>query len=49
MCRFKPTPTNDGWGKQFDDPVLPGGKKLLTLRDCANKFYGECKPAKKLS
>jgi hypothetical protein len=24
------------------------GKKLLTLPRCAKKFYGGCKPAKKL-
>jgi hypothetical protein len=41
--------SSDGWGKQFDDPiVLPGGKKLLRLPRCVKKSYGECKPAKKL-
>lgn len=29
--------TENGWHRPFDDPIpLPGGGKLLTLRDAAN-------------
>jgi hypothetical protein len=28
---------SSGWGREFDEPVaLPGGKKLIVLRDAAS-------------
>jgi hypothetical protein len=29
--------TNNGWQRKFEDPIpLPGGRKLITLRDAAD-------------
>ncbi|MEH2546019.1 hypothetical protein V1283_002664 [Bradyrhizobium sp. AZCC 2262] len=40
MIQHKPE-TKAGWQRKFEDPIpLPGGRKLITLRDAADYITG---------